>query len=123
MEKITIVLGILLSLLGGSFFAYTGFLKFSALIPVPLGLIFIILGFLAQKQEKQKLLMHISSLFALLGSFPLFMASTKFISLVQGTEVSRPLAVVEQVCMGFLCLVYFILCFKYFIDRQREKKS
>ena len=121
MEKRTIIIGVLLVLLGLAFFASTGFNKYTALIPLPLGIIFMLLGWLAMSENWRKLIMHIASFLGLIGALPLFMGLPKLIKLLQGSEVQRPLAAMEMSAMGLLCTVYFALCVKYFIDRRREK--
>ncbi len=127
MNKLTIVIGGLLILLGLGFFTWTGFSKYTALIPVIPGFIFVVLGLWALKCKKQeKLAMHISAVLALIGSFTLVMGLPKLIKMVcssQGDLVQRPLAAVETSVMGLICLVYLSSCIKYFIDRQREKRK
>ena len=121
MEKRTIIIGILLILLGFAFFAGTGFSKYTALIPVPPGLILVLLGCLAMSESRRKLVMHIASLLALIGALPLFMGLPKVIKMLQGIEVQRPLAAAEMSAMGLLCAVYFVLCLKYFINRRKAE--
>ena len=122
MEKKTIGLGILLIFLGLAFFGSTGFSKYTALIPLPLGFLFILLACWAKAEKWQKLAMHIASLLGLIGAVPLFIALPKIIKLLQGNEIQRPLAAIEMSAMGLLCALYFVFCLKYFLDRRRERK-
>ena len=121
MEKRTIFIGASLVLLGLAFFASTGFNKYTALIPLPLGLIFMLLGWWAMSESWRKLVMHIASFLGFIGALPLFMGLPKLIKLLQGIEIQRPLAAMEMSAMGLLCAVYFALCVKYFIERRKEK--
>ncbi len=123
MEKRTILLGVLLIFTGLAFFFWTGFEKKTALIPLPFGLLFLLFGYLAFSESKRKAVMHFASLLGLLGALPLFMGLPKVIALLQGEAVKRPLAAVEMSIMGLLCTVYFLSCVKYFVDRQKEKKT
>ncbi len=121
-EKITIVIGALLILLGFAFFVATGLSKYTTLIPLPLGILLTLSGWVARSEKWRKAVMHVASLLGLLGSAPFFIGLPKLIAYVQGQNVQRPLAAIEMTCMGAVCLVYFILCLKYFIDRQLEKR-
>ena len=121
MEKKTLIFGVLLILLGLAFFASTGFSKYTALIPLPLGLILILLSSIAKIKSWHKFAMHLASLFGLLGSLPLFMGLPKVLKLLQGNEIPRPLAAIEMSAMGLLCSIYFVLCLKYFLDRRKER--
>ena len=121
-ENTTIYLGALLILISCSFFLWTS--KYTALIPLPLGLLFLLLGWLAvTKEASRKLVMHLAATLSILGAFPLFMGGPKLLRLLQGEMVERPLAAVEMSLVGGLCLIYLTLCIKYFISRQLEKRN
>jgi hypothetical protein len=66
MAIITIIFGFLFTALGlaGRFLTHTH--SNTALIPAGFGVVFIILGYLAQNEKLRKMLMHITSLISLI---------------------------------------------------------
>lgn len=123
MQKLTLIIASLLIITGIIFFGITDFSKFTALIPVPFGIILGLLGLLGYKQKCLKLAMHIAAFIALLGSVPFFIGLSKLIRLLSGSEIQRPLAAVEMTLMGGICFVYFIYGVCYFIARKLEKSK
>jgi hypothetical protein len=122
MPTLALVFGSLLVFLGVGFSYATDNLG-TALIPAYVGLLLIVLGFLAQRvPPARKHAMHFAALLGLLGTAGgLGMGVGKVVKIVQGENVERPLAAYEQVAMGVLCLIFFALCLKSFIDARRNR--
>ena len=129
MPKTAITFGILLILLGLGGFGYAAATLppdssvtkiMTALIPAVLGLILVILGFLAKSKENlRKHLMHGAVLVGLLGFLATVSSVMKLSALFNGTA-DRPLAVVSQFITAILCLVFVLLCVKSFIAARRS---
>ncbi|HUR99886.1 MAG TPA: hypothetical protein VMZ26_17615 [Pyrinomonadaceae bacterium] len=118
MPSTSIVCGTLLVLIG--IFGYvngvmTGHESKTALIPAVVGIILLLLGVFARMNERlRKHLMHAAVLVALLG----FIASAGRLVSKLG-ELSYNAAVVSQVSMALVCLLFVILAVKSFTDARR----
>jgi cell shape-determining protein MreD len=121
MAIITIIFGFLFTALGlaGRFLTHTH--SNTALIPAGFGVAFIILGYLAQNEKLRKMLMHITSLISLIGFVMTAKALWTAHYFLLGQTVLRPAAVLSRATMAILCLVYFGLCFKSFVDARVKK--
>jgi hypothetical protein len=91
----------------------------TALIPAAVGVILILLGVFARMNEGlRKHLMHVAVIIALLG----FIASAgRLLSKV--SELTYNAAVVSQVSMALVCLLFVILAIKSFVDARRRNES
>ena len=88
----------------------------TALIPAFFGIVLFLLGVFARKSEGlRKHLMHAAVVVALLG----FLASAGRIFSKLG-ELSYSAAVVSQISMALVCLLFVILAVKSFIDARRK---
>jgi hypothetical protein len=108
MAKLTICFGIVLILLGLFGFVITGHHAPTALIPAFVGLILVILGFLANTEDAKKrmLNMHIAD----------------YIEMTfQGRQFPRPVAVQEKAGMAVLLLFFVLLCVRSFINARRAR--
>ena|SRR5215213_10049094 len=93
--------------------------SFTALIPAVFGLVLFLLGVFARKNEGlRKHLMHAAVLVALLG----FIATAGRLISKMG-ELSYSAAVVAQVSMALVCLLFVILAVKSFVDARRNRVS
>jgi len=91
--------------------------SFTALIPAFVGIVLLLLGIFARKNEGlRKHLMHAAVLIALLG----FLASAGRLVSKLGS-LSYNAAVVSQVSMALVCLLFVILAVKSFIDARRTE--
>lgn len=88
----------------------------TAFIPVAFGLVIAILGFVARGRESlRKHLMHGAVVVGLLGFlFPAGRLASKF------SELTLSAAVVSQLVMAALCLVFVLLCVRSFIAARRN---
>lgn len=99
----------LLILLGIAGYVVSGAVSITALIPAFFGIIFVLLGQLAEKESLRKHVMHIAVLIALLGLVG---------SLMGGIDIFT-LAGISRSLMALLCIVYIVLAVKSFIDARR----
>jgi hypothetical protein len=119
MAPIAILFGVLLTLLGGGFFVYTGMEKITSLIPAFFGIPLIVLGFVARMEKARMHAMHGAALLGLVGfGMPAFMVIK---GLIGGEEFG--LAKQEQAVMAVLCLVFLGMCVKSFIDARIARKQ
>ena len=124
MNRVTIVFGILLAVLGVGSFVATGSSHPTALIPLWFGLVLMLCGILASSTDAKKrmLWMHIAVTAALLGFiFPavrVVMAAAKVSWNLPA--VPHKGAIHEQIAMAALCLVFVVLCVRSFIAARRS---
>lgn len=120
MPSTSIVSGVLLILLG--IFGYVFSLldnhaSLTALIPAAFGLLLLICGFVAKSKENlRKHLMHAAVLVALVG---FIIPAIRVLSKLGDFTVS--LAILSQLAMSLICLVFVVLSVKSFIAARREK--
>jgi hypothetical protein len=127
MGLVTVGFGILLILVGAVGFALSYQADkppYTALIPAGFGLVLAILGVLARKDSLRKHVMHAAAMVGLLGFIGAgAMGVPKLITMVSGGEVERRNAVIAQVTMAAICLLFVLLCVKSFIDARRRRAS
>ncbi len=123
MAKLTIALGVLLILVAGVGFIYTGSSHPTALIPGAIGLLFILFGVLASSEDAKKrmLWMHVAVTVALLLFLGTIPADIGVFRLAHGAEVVRPVAVIEKAAMSLVCLLFVLLCVRSFIAARRQR--
>ena len=109
---------ILIGIIGYVFSIIDGNTSLTALIPAAFGLLLVIFGFLAKSNENlRKHLMHAAVLVALLG---FLIPAGRLLSQMSNIKVS--LAVLSQVAMSLICLVFVILSVKSFVDARRNRQ-
>jgi len=110
----SIICGSLLVLIGFIGYGYglmNGNASLTALIPAAFGSVLEILGFVAKSNERlRKHLMHVAVLVALLG---FIMTAGRL--LMKVNEISLGPAVISQISMAAICLVFVILAVRSFI--------
>jgi hypothetical protein len=111
------VLLIIIGILGYVSGVLHGAASLTALIPAVFGLVLFLLGIFARKSEGlRKHLMHAAVVIALLG---FLMTAGRLVSKLG--ELTYSAAVVSQVSMALVCLLFVILAVKSFIDARRER--
>ncbi|MGC2235087.1 MAG: hypothetical protein WA584_02925 [Pyrinomonadaceae bacterium] len=119
MPSTSIACGLLLILVGIIGYVYgltNNSASITALIPAFFGIVLIILGFLAKSKENlRKHLMHGAVLIGLLG---FILPLGRLLSKISSITLSA--AVISQIAMALICLVFVILCVKSFIDARRN---
>lgn len=121
MAKLTIGLGIVLTLLAIVCFALTGSSHPTALIPAGVGLLFVLFGALAISPDPKRrmLWMHIAVTLALLMFLGTVPAVIQTVHQMQGVVVPHPIAVGEKSATSLLCLVFVALGVRSFIAARR----
>lgn len=110
---------VLIGILGYLNGVMTNHASFTALIPAIVGIVLLLLGIFARKSEGlRKHLMHAAVLVALLG----FIASAGRL-VMRMSEITYNAAVVSQVSMALVCLLFVILAIKSFADARRKEAS
>lgn len=107
---------VLIGILGYVNGVMTGQASMTALIPAAFGIVLVLLGVFARKSEGlRKHLMHAAVVVALLG----FLATAgRLVSKM--SELTYSAAVVSQVSMALVCLLFVILAIKSFADARRR---
>ena len=123
MPKLTVIYGIILVLLGLAGYFATGMVSITALIPAFFGIVVTLLGVLACKESRRKMMMHIAVVVGLLGVAGTFGGLMKLPTYFSGGELARPEAVLAQGVMCILSLIYVLICLKSFIDARRAKPA
>ena len=116
MASITILFGVLLTLLGLWGYFLTGTSSVTALIPAIFGLPLLVLGFIARSESARKHAMHAAAAVALVGC-----AGALFSLVRTPVEPRAAVAVFSQVAMAVLTAVFVGLCVKSFIDVWRAR--
>ena len=120
MPSTAIALGLLLILIGAAGYIYgvmNGNASVTALIPAFFGVILAGLGFAAQAKENlRKHLMHAAVVIALLG---FILPAGRLISRL--SELSFSVAVLSQILMAAICLIFVVLGIKSFADARRNR--
>jgi hypothetical protein len=123
MAKLTIGFGILLILLGVFGFVSTGSAHPTALIPVGIGLFFVLFGAMANTGDSKKrmLWMHISVTVALLVFLGMIPAAIACFHLAHGATYPYPEAIEEKAALGLFSLIYVLFCVRSFISARRSR--
>ena len=107
---------ILIGLLGYINGVMTNHASLTALIPAAFGVVLLLLGVFARmKENMRKHLMHAAAIVALVG---FVMTAGRLVSKL--SELSYSAAVVSQVSMALVCLLFVILAVKSFADARRR---
>ena len=120
MPSTSIVSGVLLILIGIAGYLFSiadGNTSLTALIPAAFGILLVIFGFVARTNENlRKHLMHAAVVVALLG---FLIPMGRILSKLGDIKVS--LAVMSQVSMALVCLLFVILGVRSFIQARRDR--
>ena len=126
MAKLTMAFGVLLVLQGVGVYLSVGERAPTSLIPAAFGLLLLLLGALANTEDlkRRKIAMHIAVVVGLFGfAFPFARSLPRVIEAAKGQAIVRPLAVEEQMAMAIFCLVYTVLCVRWFIAARRMRTA
>jgi hypothetical protein len=124
MQRLTIIFGIALILLGAGGYISSGRASVTALIPAFFGLPLLLCGFLSIKESRRMMVMHIAILIGLFGAIGSgVMGFPGVIRLLTGGEVARPPAVIAQTVMAIICILYVLLCIKSFKDARKARDA
>ena len=110
---------VLIGILGYVNGVMTNHPSMTALIPAAVGIVLLLLGIFARMREGlRKHLMHAAALVALLG----FLSSAGRLVSKLG-ELTYNAAVVSQVSMALVCLLFVILAVKSFMDARGRNET
>ena len=128
MAPISVILGILLLALGAWGFLRdylaTGEKPYTALIPAAFGLVFVILGLLGFKDNLRKHVMHAAAALGVLGFVGALIRPAMLVpTLLAGGSVPRPMALLSQIIMAVLCLIFVLLCVQSFVAARRRRTA
>ena len=120
MDKIFNQISVSLIVLGVAFYALS--MTFTALIPSILGLLIQISLFFGRNfSNLHKHFVHINILILILGIGATYGSAFDLLDyLLNGIELNRPLATIEQFTACVLCLVGFIAAVKSFIEARKK---
>ena len=123
MPTLAIIFGLILEAMGiGSYFL-SETKSVTALIPAFFGTLILLSGIIGAMFHKARMhVMHLAALVGLIVTLGgLGMGLPKVSALLAGTA-ERPTAVIMQIAMGVVCLVFLGLCVKSFVDARILKK-
>jgi hypothetical protein len=116
MPKISVVFGILLSVLGLYGYFGMGMVSVTALIPLFIGVPIIILGVLAFDEQKIKHSMHAASVLILLGLIGSLYRLAHKVLLGNIDESS-----IILILMSAICIIFLILAINSFIEARKVR--
>jgi len=122
MAPITLLFALTYILLGVGGFVMTGSAHKTALIPCAFGILFVLFGLLAFKENMRKHAMHGAVLIALLAFLGTAKALPHLPDLFRGTA-EKPAAIITQSLNAGLSLLYIILAVRSFIQARRARSS
>jgi hypothetical protein len=114
--------GIVLILIGVAGYGYglsIGHASPTALIPAAFGLLIAL--FSAIGRAKESLRMHMMHVAVLIGLIGLIIPAYRVLSKISSISLSA--AVITQVAMAVVCLIFVILCVQSFISARRDRAS
>ena len=108
---------------GIAFYAATGAVSPTALIPTLVGILMVVAGGLALRQGLRAHAMHLAALVGTLGFLGCLPGLVKLPCCWAAAPVARPLAVVEQSITAVVCLVFVALCVRSFVRARRTRTA
>jgi hypothetical protein len=125
LAKLTLVLAVLLVALGVAGYVGTGSAHPTALIPMWIGLVLGIGGFLAisPNEGRRKLFMHVNVTVALLGFIGATVEAIRgYVHAASAGVAPDEIALASKVTLAGLLLIYVVLCVRSFIAARRSGK-
>ena len=122
MSSTTLAFAFAYLLLGIAGFVLTGSTHKTALIPCIFGLLFLVFGLLARKDNLRKHVMHAAVLIALLAFLGTARSLSHLPELFNGTA-EKPAAIITQAVNAALSLAFILLAVRSFIQARRARSS
>ena len=122
MSSTTLAFAFAYLVLGIGGFVLTGSTHKTALIPCIFGVLFLIFGLLARKDNLRKHVMHAAVLIALLALLGTAKSLAYLPDLFRGTS-EKPAAVITQSLNAGLSILYIFLAVRSFIQARRARSS
>src|SRR5277367_1251862 len=124
MAKLTIVIGVLLTLVGAVGFFGTGSQHPTALIPAAFGVLLIICGVVVLARPGLRMhIMHAAMTLALIGCIGTIIGVYHLAQMLAGKTIALPSAAVAKSAMFVLCAVYLALGIRSFIMARKMRGS
>lgn len=117
MPSLTRTLGFVLILLGVVGYVATGRASVTALIPAMVGAVFLLLALVARSAEARRHAMHAAVALALLGVLG---TAPRILAALRAGNINRP-AVIAQMAMALILLIYVLFGVKSFIDARKAR--
>lgn len=122
MSSTTLAFAFAYFVLGIAGFVLTGSTHKTALIPCIFGILFLVFGLLARKDNLRKHVMHAAVLIALLAFLGTARSLPHLPELFNGTA-EKPASIITQSLNAGLSLLYIILAVRSFIQARRARSS
>lgn len=123
MQRLTLVIGGILVVLGVVAYVATGAVSVTALIPAFVGLLLLLCALIARRGEKARMhATHAALAIALLAALGSLMQVAKLGDVFAGTA-QRPAAVVVSTVMFVLLVVYIVMGVRSFVAARRARTS
>ncbi len=122
MANTTLGFGGALMLLGVVGYVATGAQSPTALIPAAVGLVLVLLGWLARRPRARMHAMHGAALVALVGFAGSVGGLAQTLRMMGGQAVKRPAAAIAQSLMAILCLAFVALTIRSFVAARMARK-
>jgi hypothetical protein len=119
MPATTRLFGILLIVLGTASYIMTGRTSVTALIPAFFGAVLVVLALVARNESARKHAMHAAVAIGLIG---LLATAARLVPALGAGNFGRP-AVLSQLAMAVLLLIYVAMGVRSFIDARRARMS
>lgn len=118
MTSVAIVCGVLLILVGVVGYVYglaVGHASPTALIPAAFGIVIALFAYIGRARENLRMhMMHVAVLFGLAGFIiPAYRLIANY------SAISMSAAVISQIVMALICLLFVIMSVRSFIDARR----
>ena len=123
MTSLTRGLGAALIVVGLVAFLATGSDSPTALIPAALGVLLLVLGLLAGRENLHRHAIHTALVVALLGALGTLMNLTELPAVLTGGDVERPTAVIASTITFVLCVGYIVVGVRSFIAARRSREA
>jgi amino acid permease len=121
---IAIIAGGLLAAIGIAGFVATGRTQFTALIPLALGNLLVLMGALTLAQPAwRKHAMHVAATVALLGVLGSAGGIMKLVRWLAGTVPEHPIAVLAQSGTSVVCAIFLAFAVRSFIAARRARMA
>jgi uncharacterized membrane protein YidH (DUF202 family) len=127
MPLLTILAGLGLTVLGVGTYVATGSSHPTALIPAGLGVVQVLLGIVASKDNLRKHAMHGAATISLVGLIGgVAMGAPRWVQYLQEGKVTRPdgsdasMSALAMLVVAVICLVHLALCVNSFIQARRN---
>ena len=122
MSSTTLVFAFAYLALGIGAFVLTGSTHKTALIPCIFGILFLVFGLLARKDNLRKHVMHAAVLIALLAFLGTARSLSHLPELFNGTA-EKPAAIIAQALNAAISLAFIFLAVRSFIQARRARNS